>query len=74
MGAGGLGFESRGRSNRIQCRQRLVTAVTSFRSYVTRALSRGDGPRHKLHVLVRHHECNDDLIFGILRMKDQACS
>ena len=32
-----------------QCRQRLATAATFFRSCVARALSRGDGPRNSLH-------------------------
>ena len=43
-GAGGLGFDSRVHH------QRLAIAATFFRNCVARALSRGDGPRHSLHV------------------------
>ena len=32
-----------------QCRQRLATAATFFRSCVAQALSSGDGPRQSLH-------------------------
>ena len=38
-----------GRSNRTQCRKRLATVVTFFRSSVAKALSRRDGLRHSLH-------------------------
>ena len=37
-----------GRSNQTQCRQSLANAATFFRSCVSPALCRGDGPRHLL--------------------------
>ena len=43
------GVRFQGRSNWTQCRQRLATAATVFRSSVTPALSRRDGPRHSKH-------------------------
>ena len=40
------------RSNQIQCRRRLVTAATFFRSCAAQALSHGDEPRHSLQASV----------------------
>ena len=49
INAGVWGFDSLGRSDRTQCRQRLVIAAMFLQSCDARTLRRGDGPRHSLH-------------------------
>ena len=44
IGAGGLGFQFPGLSNKTKCRLRLATAAMFLWSCVTQALSCGDGP------------------------------
>ena len=51
-----------------ECRRRLATDETSFRSCVAQTPRRGDGSRHSLHASEEYPEYNEALFHFLFRM------
>ena len=58
-----FGVQFPGRSNQMQCGQRLVIAATFLFSSVAQTPSSGDRPRHSFHAFAHYGQCNESVIF-----------